>query len=561
MFSVMGSRSVADLRGSRDPVIICLAVAVACSATVVLALDSRLTFVSDDWELLLNRRGSGVGEFFDPFNENIVLAPVAIYKLLLATFGMSSALPFYVVAISLFLLSAVLLFVYLRTRVGDWPALLSAILILFLGAAFELLFWPIAISYFGSVAAGLGMLIALDRNDQQGDRVACGLLAVSLAFSQIGLPFAVGALADLALSRRPRAGRAYVALLPLALFALWWLGWGHTAESHLSLDNLANMPEYVFNAAAAGITSLLGLATGDGTEPEQPHLIWGKVLLVAGVALAAFRVSRGARVSRDLAIVLAIALAFWVAVALNTFPGRPPTSSRYQYPSAVFLLLIAGEALRGRRIPGPALVAGALVTGAAVIGGLSLMHNEHSDRWKPYGESLRYSLAAVEIAGESVDPSFVVSFPPSVNVSPQIYFSAVDDYGSPAYSESELAARPEADRAAADSTLASALGLGLAPESSARTTVECQTVQASASGVTGLTLLRGGFTLTNEGNSDAEVLLGRFSDGLSVDLGPLSAGTSTSLTIPVDRSTRPWRLGLAGEGPVELCSTAPAPNP
>jgi hypothetical protein len=180
---------------------------------------------------------------------------------------------------------------------------------------------------------------------------------------------------------------------------------------------------------------------------------------------------------------------------------------------------------------------------------------------KPSAESIRYSLAAVEIAGASVDPKFVVSFPPSVNVSPRIYRSAVNEYGSPAYSESELAARPEADRATADRTLVSALGLRLAPESSDRTPVRCQAVQASPAAYTGLTLLRGGFTLTNQGNADAEVLLGRFSDGLSVDLGPLSAGTSTSLTIPVDRSTRPWRLGLAGEGPVELCSTAPAPNP
>lgn len=543
--------------------IICLAVAVGISGALLLVLGSHLTFVNDDWEYLLNRRGSSLDVFLDPFYEHIPLAKVAIYKSLLSTFGMSSALPFRVVAISVFLLSAILLFVYLRGRIGDWAALLAGVLILFLGDAFEVLLWPVSVDYFGSVAAGLGMLIALDRDDRSGDRLACVLLTVSLAFHSIGCAFAVGALVDLALSRRPRLGRAYVAVLPLALFALWWLGWGHSGESNLSADNLASTPEYVFDVAAAGITSLLGLATGDGTEPDQPHLIWGKIALIAGVVLVGLRLWRADRFPRDLAIALSIALTFWVGIALNETAelGRVPTASRYQYPSAVFLLLIAGSVLRGVRISGRAIATAAVVTGVAIAGGVSLLYEEYTERWRPSTDSLRGSLAAVEISRDSLDPAFRLIFGPTLALPPHAYLSAVDDYGSPAYSESELSARPEPDRATADRTLASALGLRLAPESSARTKVECQTVQASPAVFTGLTLLRGGFTLTNQGDADAEVLLGRFSDGLSVDLGPLAAGTSTSLTIPVDRSTRPWRLGLAGEGPVELCSTAPAPNP
>jgi hypothetical protein len=551
---------MAWVRGHSDRVSLCLALAVAVSAAILIDLGSHLTFITDDWELVLNRRGFGAADLLDPFHEHIVLGPTLVYKLLLATFGMSSALPFRVVAISVFLLSAVLLFVHLRPRVGDWPALLAAILILFLGAAFEDLLWPFQVGYFGSVAAGLGMLIALDRDDPKGDAAACGLLVVSLAFSSLGLAFMAGALVDLAAGHRPRAARAYVALFPLALYGVWWLGWGHAAENHLSFDNLVNTPEYAFNSAAAGITSLLGLATGDGSEPHQPHLIWGKVVLVAALALAVFRVWRGARISRDLAIVLAIALAFWILAALNRTPDRFPTSSRYQYPSAVLLLLIAGEALRGRRIPKAALVAGAVVTGAAAIGGLSLLHDQYSDRWKPYSDELRASLSGVEIARDSVHPPFMVRLV-SINVSPRTYLSAVDEYGSPAYSEGDLAVRPEGDRAVADQTLASALGLRLAPEQTGRANVGCQTVRASATGNTAVTLVRGGFTVANGGNDDVEVLLSRFSGDLPVDLGPLSAGSTASLAIPIDRSTRPWRLGLRGAGPIRLCSTAPSQKP
>ncbi|MEK6277043.1 MAG: hypothetical protein AABM29_03410 [Actinomycetota bacterium] len=546
----MASRLVAGVRGS--PALLCLAVAVVVSAVILLRLQTNLTFVTDDWELLVNRPGSSIGVFLDPYHEHIVIATAVVYKLLLATFGMDSALPFYVVSTFAFLLSGVLLFVYLRPRIGDWPALLAALLILFLGDAFEDLLWPFQIGYFGSVAAGLGMLIALDRDDKQGDLYACGLLAVSMSFSSVGLIFAVGALVDLALSRRPRAERAYVALLPLALYALWWLGWGHNADSHLSLHNLANMPEYFINAAAAGITGLLGLATGDGSEPDQPGLVWGQILLVAGIALGAFRLSRGGRVSRDLVIVLAIGLTFWVLAGLNSDPGRAPTSSRYIYPSAIFLLLIMGEALRGRRFGRASIVAAGAVTVAAIMGGLSLLHTEYRERWRPASDYLRASLAAVEIGRDSVVPTFVVSFAQSVNTSPEIYLAAVDDYGSPAFSESELVTKAEDYRAAADGTLASALGLSLAAPSG-QEAGGCQTVQASPGGFTDLTLSPGEFTLTNEAGADIQVLLGRFSDGLPVDLGPLLAGSGASLTIPADRSIQPWRLGLVGEGPVNVC--------
>ena len=61
--------------------------------------------------------------------------------------------------------------------------------------------------------------------------------------------------------RRPRIGRLYVAFVPLALYAIWWLGWGHTAESTFSLDNVLESPKYVFDAASQAMASLLGLAT------------------------------------------------------------------------------------------------------------------------------------------------------------------------------------------------------------------------------------------------------------------------------------------------------------
>jgi len=536
---------------------ILLAVAALAAVTMLIAFDSHLTFVSDDWELLVRRHGFSADLFFEPYAEHLIVGPTLVWKALLSVFGMGSAMPFYVASIATFVLSGVLLFFYVRARTGDWVALLMAVLLLFLGAAFEALLLASQINYFGSMAAGLGVLIALDREDDVGDRVACALLLVAIAFSSLGLIFVAGALADLVLGRRPRARRAYVALAPLALYGLWWLGWGRDAESHLSASNVVHVPGYVFDAASAAFTSLFGLATGDGSEPDQPHLIWGKLALVAMAIAGVAKVARERRISRGLAIALVLALAFWVVAGLSRSPERFPTSSRYQYPGAIFILLIVAELLRGVRLPAPAIAAAAVGTGLAISGGISLMHREMTERWEPAGESIRYSLAAVEIAGPAADPSFPVSFPPRIVVSARRYLDAADEHGSPAYDEAELAARPPAERLSADLTLASALGLALVPPEPGARTIGCQDLQASLEGDTDVTLLRGGFTLDNRGPAAVQVLLSRFADEFSVDLGLLPAGVETSLQIPTDESSRPWNLGLRGEGPVRLCTTEP----
>lgn len=542
---------------SRRLVLVCLGIAVLAAGILLVSMDSQLTFIADDWELLVKREGWGPGVFLEPFNENIVAGQAVVYRLLLVIFGMGSAMPFFSVSIGLFLASSALLFVMLRQRVGDWPALIGAVLVLFLGAAFEDLLWTFQMGYFGAMLAGLGMLLALEREDERGDRIACALLAVSVAFSSLGLTFVAGAAVAVALGSRPRGRRIYVPFAPLALYVIWWAGWGHTADSNLSLDNVAHLPGFVFDAAAAGIVSLLGLATGDGSEASQPHLIWGQILLIPTVAGVGWRIYRERQLPRGLAVALALGVFFWVAAGLVREPGRLPTSSRYQYASAIFLLLIAAETLRGVRVPRLAVVAGAVVTGLALSGGIQLMHREYEERWRPTGEYLRSTLAAVDIAGGSAEPGFRIAFAPSPVATARRYVAAIDDYGSPAYSEAQLAARPQPEREAADLTLAQALGLGLVEPGRGSRVIACQRLQPSAAAETGVTLLRGAFTLENESGADAEVLLSRFSAGFPVSLGPLPAGVRTALTIPVDSSDRPWNLGIGGEVPIRLCTMEP----
>jgi hypothetical protein len=545
----------------RRVVLVCLGIAVAVAAILLISLDSHLTFIADDWGLLLRKQAWTVGTFLDPYGEHLILGPAIVFKVMQEVFGMGSSLPFYLVSIALFLASAVLLFFYLSPRVGDWLALIGAVMILFLGAAFEDMLWISTLNFSGSVVTGLGMLLALDRDDVRGDRIACALLAVSIAFSSVGLAFAAGALVDLAFGRRPRAKRAYVALAPLALFAVWWLGWGHNAETHAVFSGLGDLPRFVFDSAAAGFTSLLGLATDDGSSSNQPHLIWGRLVLIVAIVFVVARVVRLRRIPRGLATVLAIAVAFWILIGLLPNVGatleHTPTSSRYQFMSAIFLLLILAEALRGLRLPPPAVAFAGVVACLAVAGGVSLLHHEYTERWRPFADTTRYSLAAIEIAGDSAEPSFLVNFPPTLSVTDRTYLDAVRRHGSPAFGEAKLAAAPPGERAAADLTIATALGLALVPPERSARILQCQISRASTTGDTGITLLHGGFTLANETEASVEVLLSRFGEGFPVSLGPLPPGVKAALTIPVDESKRPWNLGLKGEGTVSLCTTEP----
>jgi len=97
-----------------------LAAAATASGVLLLYLDSQLTFIADDWELLVARDGISVGSVLEPFHENIVVGPLLVYKLLQAVFGMSSAMPFYVASISCFLADRI------SDSGGSGPATLAA---------------------------------------------------------------------------------------------------------------------------------------------------------------------------------------------------------------------------------------------------------------------------------------------------------------------------------------------------------------------------------------------------------------------------------------------------
>lgn len=559
-------------RWQRDPATALFAAAVLASGVLLLAFGSQLTFLLDDWEFLLYRRGFGEDAILAPHGEHIVVGPVLVYKALLATFGMSSALPFRFVSTAVFLLSAVLLFVYLRRRIDPWLALIGATLVLFLGPAWEDLLWPFQIGLFTSVATGLGALLALEREDRKGDRLACMLLVVSILFSSLGIPFAAGAAVAILLRGRDSWRELYVAAAPLALYAAWWLGWGHSAESALSLQNLATTSQFVLDGLGSAFASLLGLATPvEGAAPGG--LDWGRPLVVAAAALAAWHLHKLGKVPEWFWVAIATAGTFWVLAGLNEKPGRDPSSSRYQYLGAVFVLLLAAELVRGVRLKRGALALAAIVAVGALTSNVYLLVKAY-ESYRSTSELERADLAAVEIARDTVEPAFVleeeIADTAYVHVDAASYLSAADEFGSPAYTAKELLDSPEPARFAADKVVFNALRVGTAPAPA----IPARAAPGATVGPDGLVaiphegcvaiapdgpgpLLRlppGGVVIAAGREPVTNIKMRRFArKDFSVDFrSGVDARQAIAIPIPRDGSAEPWKVRLEG-GAATVC--------
>lgn len=531
---------------------ILLGVLMAGSAILILSQTSGFTFIADEWDLVLLRPGWSPDTLLDPFHEHIIIAPALIFKVLQAMFGIGSPRPMQIASTATFVATGLLLFVWLRLRVGDWGALIGAAIVLFLGAAFEDLLWAFQIGYFGSLACGIGALIALDREDRKGDIAAAILLVASISFSSLGIPFALGAVTEWLMNPRERGRRWFVPAAPIVFYALWWLGWGHEAESAVSLSNVPDLPKYVFDAASAAMTSMLGLATGDGSEPDQPHLIWGRLALVVLIGLAAWRLIRLGKVPRGVAVTATIALAFFALAALGHNDLRPPTSSRYQLPAVILILLFCGELLRGMKIPGYAFLAATVVVAVTSFSGVGLMRDQARDRWKPSAISNQVTLGAIAIAGDAARPNFVLNLS-SVSVPIARFQDEVASSGSPGYSDAELARMDAAYRGLADQTLIDTEGLILSGTGPALTGSGCQTTTPKTGGAVAVFPSENPVLIINRENTDLEVSLARFGDPPGSPIGSIDPGSRAWLTLPPDDSTRPWQISLGGRGAVRVC--------
>lgn len=548
-------------RSERQIVLPLLAAVLAAGAAMTLILTWKLTFWQDTFDFLILRRHITWDTVMMPHNEHIIVFPALIEQAIMRIFGLGNAHPEYVLLTAFLLAAATLVFVYVRRRLGYWPALFATILVLCLGPAWEVLLWPFEIGFIGSVLFGLAMFLALERESRGWDLAACGFLILSMGFSSLGIPFAVGAAVDVLQKRRARGWRrAYLVVAPVVLFALWYLGWGHDAEAHMTLRNVFASPRFVLESIAVATGSLFGLGTNPIDGETNP--LWGALIFVGVVVAVVYVQRRRPGFSPALWPVAAAALANWFLTAFNQIPGRDPTSSRYQYAGAIFIVLLLSNLLpkitwTRRRL----IVAAALV--ALAVGPNLVVLKENRDNLEVQTVLTKADLAAIQIARPTVDPGFqlgpeVAGTPSLVNVFAGPWLEAVDEYGSPAYSEAELAVAPEPGPHWADVVLSQALPLknvitvgGYDPRGGGG---HCVTVKAGAPALSGVPVHAGQTRIEVPPGPEAQLSMRRFAaEEFPVTLTAVPGGSAAVLHVPRDESPRPWYLHVEAAQPARVC--------
>ncbi|MGH2591095.1 MAG: hypothetical protein ACRDGW_09910, partial [Actinomycetota bacterium] len=446
-----------------------LAVAMASAVGLILYLNRGTTFNIDELNWAFDSPELGPGDVLDPYNGHLIAVTRFLYKAILETLGVGY-LPFRILGALTVALCGGLFFAVARLRVGALPALAPTLVLLFFGSAGTFVVAPLGFNILFSIAAGLAAVLALERGDTRGDIAACALIILSVATFSTGLAFLVG-VAISVLLRADRWRRAWIFLIPLALYAVWWL-WSlaqpGSAQGAIKLSNALLIPSYVADSLAAALAAIAGLDYdfGGAASSGVIALDWGLVLAVPAVAALILRIRR-VGMSRSLWASLGTVLVFWALGALAFSIFRPPETARYVYMGAVGALLVATDAARGARFSRFGVAALFAAAAFSLATNLALMRDSGA-AIRDFADRARAEFTAIELARDRVDPGFVTpsALQSELRLTPRPasdFLAMIDRYGSPGFSVAELGGQSEDVRENADRILANALELRLEP--------------------------------------------------------------------------------------------------
>lgn len=224
-------------------------------------------FDSDEWDFLANRRliGSSLHTgVWDPHNRHWTTLGVLIYRMLYASFGVRSYVPYVVVLILAHLAVAHLVWrLMLRFRIDPCFATAAVAVFALAGAGWENLGNAFQITLLGSLLGGLGAYALTLAGEARGLRLAAVwlLLVASLMFSGVGVAMVMIVVAGTLLRAGARAA-VVVGSAPTAVYLVWYLLQGRNAPAGAGEQGawpaLQMVPAFVWR----GLTAAIDVETG-----------------------------------------------------------------------------------------------------------------------------------------------------------------------------------------------------------------------------------------------------------------------------------------------------------
>jgi hypothetical protein len=566
----------------------------ALSAGLIWAWSAQETLLNDEWGYAFRTATEPASNYLldPPPGKHLIAVPLVLYKVAFDGFGIHSYAPYRIAHILLLLLCAGLFYLLARRRVGDTLAVLPTAILLFLGSSWEVLAASFRSPSLLAIAAGLAMLLALERRDLKGDVGACAALALSLASHSTGFPFAAAAL--VLVLRRPtpeRWRRCWVFALPIIAYATWWVLEFDSPESPSLLSRIADLPVFLGKAVAATLLAATGLVThsqyGGIDLPQVAEVVLGALLVALLALLVIARLRRPQPISSFALAMVAALLVFWISIGLAPGPVRIANSSRYYYPEALLLLLLLCELGRDyelhRRLTTQVAIAIVALVTVSMVGNVYELRTQEralngaSDRF-------RAGLTSLALADGPVSRQFNLyralagRFPASdqlPHLSAGALMTVFAHYGSPAYNLREFVSRPDSVKETADLVTLEAAGARLRPVAKLpasrepaprglstlnarweRSSRGCIAVQPSSGGAAAiLSTPTGRLSFAVAAGPPVDLRAGRFAPGTAIPIGTLRGGHKSLLELPTEPGGLvDWRVGIRTDQRVLVCT-------
>ena len=525
-------------------------------ASAILAYDARgLTFNADDWQYVLDGRPLRAHVLLEPHLQHLSTLPILAYRALRAVFGIASYWPYIVLLLVLHAAACLLLYAVSRRYIGSLAALAPTAVLALLGPAWHDLLWAFQIAYIAPVAAGLVMLLAMHRHDTGGDVIAAIGLLASVFSGSDGLGMIVLAAVLIASERPPAWRRLWIPGLATTAYLAWYAAYG---VSDIDAHNVGRIWTYVPEALAAAFASVTGVGVAHGS-PYTVATTGGAMVALAALTTLIISLRGGHRTAPLTVAAAAAALALWVAAALAYVPSREADQSRYQYYSAVFLLLAIVAGAPGWR-PGRRSAAVLAAAALAIVASNLVILEHRAAFWRLNSDYTAAETGALDVARDVESPSYVplnlivaglTRHNGILSIVAGPYLAAVARFGSPGDPPAAILARPEAAREAADMVLQNAERVALMPASGPLG--RCVTA-ATGAALPEFSLGPGTVTVRIARGTVATLTLRRFADryrrrlawfrsGLAARRFPRGA-QAPSGDLPEDRGLRPlWPRG------------------